>query len=196
MEIIRDNHLTVTGCEHQVKTDMGLIKNDKDWDMIGYIDMTLEDENHHPVVFDFKWTSSKSYYRDLLTANRSTQLELYRIMLGAEKHDAVERTAYFLMPEGHLYSKEEFKGPHCTQMDPENTDNIVEQLKRSYFYRKQQFDEGKVEIGEQFPLNMLEYFNDTEEKHLFPLSKDDNTGMERPNMFSNYLIFKGLQEGQ
>ena len=196
LEIIRDNHLTVTGCEHQVKTDMGLIKNDKDWDMIGYIDMTLEDENHHPVVFDFKWTSSKSYYRDLLTANRSTQLELYRIMLGAEKRDAVERTAYFLMPEGHLYSKEEFKGPHCTQMDPENTDNIVEQLKRSYFYRKQQFDEGKVEIGEQFPLNMLEYFNDTEEKHLFPLSKDDKTGMERPNIFSNYLLFKGLQEGQ
>lgn len=196
LEVIRDNHLTVTGCEHQVKADMGLIKNDKDWDMIGYIDMTLEDENHHPVVFDFKWTSSKSYYRDLLTANRSTQLELYRTMLGAEKHDAVERTAYFLMPEGHLYSKEEFKGPHCTQMDPENTANIVEQLKNSFFYRKKQLDAGTVEVGEGFPLGMLDYFNDTEEKHLFPLSKDEDKGTEKPNIFSNYLLFKGLQEGQ
>lgn len=196
LEIIRDNHLTVTGCEHQVKTDMGLLKNDKGWDMIGYIDMTLEDENHHPVVFDFKWTSSKSYYRDLLTANRSTQLELYRTMLGKEKQDTVERTAYFLMPEGHLYSKEKFMGPYCTQMDPENSDNIVEQLKQSFFYRKQQFDDGKVEVGEQFPLNMLEYFNDTEEKHLFPLSNDGETGTEKPNIFSNYTLFKGLQESQ
>ena len=195
LEIIRDNHLTVTGCEHQVKTDMGLLKNDKDWDMIGYIDMTLEDENHHPVVFDFKWTSSKTYYRDLLSANRSTQLELYRIMLGAEKRDTVERTAYFLMPEGHLYSKENFIGPHYTPINSENTDNIVEQLKQSFFYRKKQLDDGKVEVGEGFPLSMLDYFNDTEEQHLFPLS-NDGTGQEKANIFSNYRLFKGLQEGQ
>ena len=195
LEIIRDNHLTVTGCEHQVKTDMGLLKNDKGWDMIGYIDMTLEDENHHPVVFDFKWTSSKSYYRDLLSANRSTQLELYRIMLGAEKHDAVERTAYFIMPEGHLYSKEHFEGPHCTQMQPENADNIVEQLKQSFFYRKKQLDAGTVEVGEGFLLTTLDYYNDTEEQHLFPLS-NDGSGMEKANIFSNYKLFKGLQEGQ
>ena len=87
-------------------------------------------------------------------------------------------------------------GPYCTQMDPENSDNIVEQLKQSFFYRKQQFDDGKVEVGEQFPLNMLEYFNDTEEKHLFPLSSDGETGTEKPNIFSNYTLFKGLQEGQ
>jgi hypothetical protein len=110
--------------------------------MIGFIDMTLEDENHHPVVFDFKWTTSKSYHRDLLTANRSVQLELYRDMLGTEKRDAVERTAYFLMPEAHLYSKEHFEGLNCTQITPENSDNIVEQLKQSFFYRKNQLMAG------------------------------------------------------
>ena len=189
LEIIRDNHLTVTGCEHMIKKDMGLLHNDKEWDMLGYIDMTLEDENHHPVVFDFKWTSSKSYYRDLLTANRSVQLELYRTMLSAEKRDNVERTAYFLMPEGHLYSKEHFEGIHCTQLQAENDANIVEQLKQSFFYRKKQLDEGKVEVGEAFPVSMLDYYNDTEERNLFPLSTDD-TGVEKENRFSNYKLFK------
>ena len=189
MSIIRENRLTVTGCEHLVTKDMNMLKNGKEWDMKGYIDMTLEDENHHPVVFDFKWTSSKSYYRDLLTKNRSIQLELYRTMLGAEKRDTVERTAYFLMPEGHLYSKERFEGLHCTQLQPENQDNIVEQLRQSFFYRKQQLDSGKVEVGEAFPLSMLDYYNDTVVKNLFPLKADD-TGAEETNIFSNYNLFK------
>lgn len=189
LEIIRDNHLTVTGCEHLVTNDMGLLPNDKGWDMKGYIDMTLEDENHHPVVFDFKWTSSKSYHRSLLEANRSTQLELYRVMLGAEKRDMVERTAYFLMPEGHLYSKEHFNGDHCTHLRAENNDNIVEQLRQSFFYRKKQLDEGKVEVGEAFLVSRLDYYNDTAEKNLFPLSTGD-TGFEKENIFSNYKLFK------
>lgn len=194
LEIIRDNQLAVTACEHQVKTNMGLLENDNGWDMKAYIDMTLEDENHHPVVFDFKWTSSKSYHRDLLSANRSTQLELYRAMFSEEMHGFVQRTAYFLMPEGHLYSKEFFKGPHCTQMDPDNNDNIVKQICNSFFYRKRQLDEGSVEVGEGFPLAMLDYYNDTEAEQLFPLSNVD--GQLKRNIFSNYTLFKGLKEEQ
>lgn len=194
LEIIRDNRLTITACEHQVKVDMGFLKNDNGWDMKGYIDMTLEDENHHPVVFDFKWTTSKSYHRDLLSANRSTQLELYRAMLTAEKKDEVRRTAYFLMPEGNLYSKEYFKGSHCIQMQAENSDNIVEQLRNSFVYRKKQLDNGTVEVGEGFPLANLDYYNDTESEHLFPLSNDD--GQLKKNRFSNYTLFKGLKEEQ
>ena len=188
LEIICDNHLVVTGCEHLVTKDMGLLHNEKGWDMKGYIDMTLEDENHHPLVFDFKWTSS-SYYRDLLTANRSIQLELYRNMYGTEKRDVVERTAYFLMPEAHLYSKEHFEGLHCTQLTPENHDNIVEQLRQSFFYRKRQLDDGKVEVGKAFPASMLDYYNDTEENNLFPLNIDE-TGYQVDNIFSNYGLFK------
>ena len=194
LTIIRENRLTVTDCEQRVTKDMGMIKTEEGWDMIGFIDMTLEDENHHPVVFDFKWTSSKSYYRDLLTANRSIQLELYRTMLSAEKRDAVERVAYFLMPESHLYSLEHFNGLHCTQLQPANNDNIVEQLKNSFFYRKRQIDSGRIEIGEGFPSNMIDYVNDTEAQSLFPLNITD--GQQDANIFSNYTLFKGLKEGE
>ena len=194
LQIIRENKLVVTGCEHEVNKDMGLLQNDKDYDMIGFIDMTLEDENHHPVVFDFKWTSSKSYHRDLLTANRSVQLELYRDMLGTEQRDAVERVAYFLMPEAHLYSKEHFEGLNCTQITSENQDNIVEQLKRSFFYRKDQLMAGNVEIAEGFELGTIDYYNDTEANNLFPLKND--AGTEAANIFSNYNLFKGIKEGE
>ncbi len=188
LAIIRENRLAVTGCEHLVTKDMEMLENEKDWDMIGFIDMTLEDEDGHPVVFDFKWTSSKTYHRELLAKNHSTQLELYRVMLGAEKCDRVERTAYFLMPEGHLYSKEHFDGPHCTQVQPENMDNIVEQLRRSFLYRKKQLDNGTVEVGEGFPLSLLDYYNDTAADDLFPLP--DDGGIEKENIFSNYKLFK------
>ena len=194
LTILRENRLTVTGCEQRITKDMGMIKTEEGWDMIGFIDMTLEDENHHPVIFDFKWTSSKSYYRDLLEANRSIQLELYRTMLSAEKRDAVERVAYFLMPESHLYSLEHFEGLHCTQLEPANSDNIVEQLKNAFFYRKKQIDSGQIEIGEGFPCGMLDYYNATEADSLFPLNVKD--GQQETNIFSNYTIFKGLKEGE
>ena len=61
LEILKDNELKVTGCEHYVESQMnlGLPKaldkegNVKERDMLGFIDMTLEDKDGHPVVFDF-----------------------------------------------------------------------------------------------------------------------------------------------
>lgn len=198
LQILRDNHLVVTGCEHLVTKDMKLLPSNDDYDMKGYIDMTLEDENHHPVVFDFKWTTSKGtskdgYYRKLLEDNRSIQLELYRYMLSAETRDDVERTAYFLMPEAHLYSKEKFEGIHCTKLDPANKDNIVEQLRQSFFYRKEKMDEGRVEIGEGKPIENLEYTNAQQQNDLFGL-KSDKDGLQEENIFSNYKLFKIRKE--
>ena len=115
-------------------------------------------------------------------------------MLSAEKRDAVERVAYFLMPESHLYSLEHFEGLHCTQLEPANNDNIVEQLKNAFFYRKKQIDSGQIEIGEGFPCGMLDYYNATEADSLFPLNVKD--GQQETNIFSNYTIFKGLKEGE
>ena len=105
--------------------------NVKERDMVGFIDMTLEDKDGHPVVFDFKWTTWAKGYQDKLSENRSIQLELYRMMLGREKKDEVKRVAYFLMPEARLYSQEDFKGRDCHQLTSANHDNIVEQLKQS-----------------------------------------------------------------
>ena len=187
--IIKDNGLSVTGCEKYVEERMNLGLNDETGkrDMLGYIDMTLEDREHHPVIFDFKWSKSK-YYPGLLEQNRSVQLELYRHMLGAVEHDAVERTAYYLMPQNRLYSKEHFEGSRCHQISPANGDEIVGQLCRSIAYRKEQIESGLVENGLSCPPDDLEYGRDTVDKNLFPLKLDPD-GCKEGNRFTDYNIF-------
>ena len=114
------------------------------------------------------------------------QLELYRWMLGREKKDQVERVAYFLMPEARLYSQEAFKSRHCTQLIPENRDNIVEQLRKSAIYRMQQIKSGVVETNGSY--DELQYVKDTEGQGLFPLKKTDE-GTKEGNFFSQYGLF-------
>lgn len=194
LEIIHDNKLKVVACERFVKDNMRLGLPEKkdsdgnvcDYDMVGFIDMTLEDAQGNPVIFDFKWTSSKKYYPDLLLANRSIQLEMYRRMLSKETRKDVERTAYFLMPEARLYSKEYFNGVNCTQLIPENNDNIVEEVRNSILYRKEQLSQGMAETNGEF--ETLQYVNDTKIRNLFPLERDNSTGEKRGNIFSNYNI--------
>lgn len=193
LEILKKNSLSVTACEHYVEGKLGLglpVAHDKDGnvkdrDMLGFIDMTLEDKDGHPVVFDFKWTSWAKGYREKLSSNRSVQLELYRTLLGREKKDEVKRVAYFLMPDAHLYSREYFEGSHCTQIPADNDDNIVEQLRQSALYRKAQIMSGVVEVNGAF--DDLQYVKDTEENNLFPLEKEE--GMKKGNFFSQYGLF-------
>lgn len=194
LEILRENNLKVTGCERHVETNMGLglpqaIDKDgniKNRDMIGNIDMTLEDKDHHPVVFDFKWTSWGKGYQNKLTENRSVQLELYRMMLGKKLKDEVKRVAYFIMPEGRLYSQEKFEGGQCMQVSPENHDDIVTQLTQAAKYRKEQIGKGIIETNGNY--DELQYVKDTKDRGLFPLKKTED-GKKESNFFSQYGLF-------
>ena len=200
LEILKENELKVTGCELDVECQMklGLPKakdkegNIKNRDMVGTIDMTLEDKNGHPVVFDFKWTTWAKGYQDKLSENRSVQLELYRMMLGREKKYGEKRVAYFLMPEARLYSQEEFKDRNCHQLTPANRDNIVEQLKQSAMYRMDQIKSGVVETNGSF--EELQYVKDTKDKGLFPLKKNEKDGKKEGYFFSKYGLFTTKSE--
>ena len=193
LEILSENELKVTGCERHVESDMslGLPKktdaegNVKARDILGFIDMTLEDKDGHPVVFDFKWTTWAKGYQEFLQENRSVQLELYRWMLSRQENNSVERVAYFLMPDGRLYSKEPFEGRFCTQITAANTDNIVKQLRNSIIYRQQQLKAGIVETNGSF--TDLQYVKDTEAKELFPLKEEE--GIKKEFFFTKYGLF-------
>lgn len=195
LEILRDNDLKVTGCEQYVQAYLKLglpdasdkKENEGKRDVLGFIDMTLEDADGCPIVFDFKWTKWAKGYQDKLESNRSVQLELYRIMLFQKVRNEVKRVAYFLMPEARLYSKEAFKGRHCTQITPENQDNIVEKLKQSVIYRKKQLDSGIVETNGAY--DELQYVKDTEAYGLFPLKKNEEKNVKEENFFSQYGLF-------
>ena len=195
LEILKDNELKVTGCEKYVQGNLNLglpdapdkEENGRKYDVLGFIDMTLEDAEGYPIVFDFKWTTWTKGYQDKLECNRSVQLELYRIMLEQETRNEVRRVAYFLMPEARLYSKELFKGRHCTQINPKNRNNIVEELRQSVIYRKKQLENGVVETNGAY--DELQYVKDTEAGGLFPLKKDEEKNMKEENFFTQYGLF-------
>jgi hypothetical protein len=177
LDILQENELKVTGCERCLKAD----------DVLGIIDMTLEDKYGHPVVFDFKWTTWPKGYQEKLTQNRSIQLEYYRWMLQCDQKDKVERVAYFIMPDAKLYSKEAFQGEHCMKLNPENRHNIVDQLRQSILYRMEQIADGVIETNGIY--EDLQYVKDTDARGLFPLKKNDDEGTKKGNFFTQYGLF-------
>ena len=192
LDILKQNQLKVTGCERYISDFMhlGLPENPKEEtkkDVLGYIDMTLEDEVGNAVVFDFKWTNSRNYYQNLLIQNRSVQLELYRSMLAHSLGRVVSKVGYFLMPQGYLYSRESFKGSYYKPLNLENPGEIISQIKHAIVYRKAQLDRGIVETNGAF--QELQYVKDTKAENLLPLTEDEKQGTKLENTFSVYGLF-------
>lgn len=185
--VVRDNDLCVVECEKEIIRKFGLEYNP---DINGYIDMLLADRQGNLYVFDFKWTSSKNRYKDLITKNGSLQLALYKELVEKESGKPVAATAYFLMPENHLYSTYAFLGADAIQL--EETENVGKelflQIKNSHKYRCQQLSEGYIELGEGKDSSELSYVSDSSGKNLMPLRSRD--GIKDVNIFSDYNSFR------
>lgn len=195
IDIIEKDNLHVAACEMQLDGNTFGAPDDETPSMHGYADMVLARENGQHVIFDFKWTTSKSYYQGLLKKNRSSQLAIYAELLSELTDDQALPTAYFLMPIGRLYSTEEFKSYWANRIelaDDAVEGNIINKIVASYRYRRNEIMSGKIEMGEGGSLDELEYFNDTELHNLFPLKPSyDNDSLKEVNGFSNYGLFKG-----
>lgn len=187
LDIMKSNGLHVVNCEKEI---LRKLQFEGDPDIKGFVDMILGDNSNNLYVFDFKWTSSKNHYPELLKKNGSLQLALYKEMVEQELGREVAATAYYLMPENCLYSVSSFNGDHTTKLEEEeNVGKILfEQVKNSHMYRLQQISEGRIELGEGKPATDLQYAKDEIEENLMPLRKRD--GMKEANIFSNYKCFK------
>lgn len=194
LDIIEANGLTVNGCEIHYSKFVDLygagVSGDRDDDLHGYMDMKLSDPAGNHVVFDLKWTGSRTYHRNLLEKNRSTQLAVYSELLGGG--DASVATAYFIMPRGRLVSCHPFRGGNVDLVTPMNADDIMAQLINSFRYRRKQLTSGMLEIGERHPIGELTYGKDRLDFNLFPLPEGDDPGCKAENGFSSYRLFKSL----
>ena len=192
IEIIKANGLRVTDCECHLKDYFGFFPKteDREHDLSGYIDMTLEYANGEPVVFDFKWSKWKGYQKKL-KENLSIQLEIYRWLLGRSRGRDVMKVAYFLMPEHRLYSVNDFTGDNCVKVDQENDHNLLDKIKKSVAYRLDQMMNGIIEIGDGRDLTIIDYENDAEEADLIHLESYDKETHD-VSRFSNYNHFKGI----
>ena len=187
LDIMRSNKLHVVDCEKEIIRGLQFEGNPN---IKGYVDMILENDKDDLYVFDFKWTSSKSHYPDLLKKNGSLQLALYKEMVEKELGKDVAAVAYYLMPENCLYSITPFIGDHTTELEEEENvgKNLFLQVKNSYAYRLHQIQDGRIELGEGQPTDKLQYVSDTTEENLMPLRIRD--GVKETNIFSNYKCFK------
>ena len=194
LDIIETNGLTVDGCENHYSKFVDLNgkgeEGEAEDDLHGYIDMKLTDSIGRHVVFDLKWTRSRSYHKGLLEKNRSTQLAVYSELLGGAGKSVI--TAYFVMPAGRLISCYPFRGVNVEKVDQENMDDIMAQLKNACRYRRDQLASGIIENGERQPIMDLSYGKECVELNLFPLPEGEESETKAENRFSNYRLFKGF----
>lgn len=193
IDIIDKDHLHVVACEKHLDGNTFGLPDENTPAMHGFADMMLARENGQHIIFDFKWTSSKSYYQGLLQKNRSSQLAIYAELLSELTDEKLLPTAYFLMPRGRLYSTEQFKSYWSTKIEVDEgcEGDIISKIVASYRYRREEIMKGKIEMGEGMALEALDYFNDTETYNLFPLKPEYGCDdIKEVYGFSNYKNLK------
>lgn len=193
IDIIEKDQLHVVACEMKLEGNTFGLPDDNTPKMHGFADMVLARENGQHVIFDFKWTTSKSYYQGLLQKNQSSQLAIYAELLSELTEDKALTKAYFLMPRGWLYSTDDFKSYWTEKIVIENgcEGDIIKQIVASYHYRREEIMSGMIEMGEGQPLDSLKYYNDSKTQKLFPLKPDYNEdSLKSINGYSDYKNLK------
>lgn len=189
LDIVKVNHLHVTGIEHFEKSKLGF---SPDIDLLGYIDMLLANDDGVPYIFDFKWSGNQKWFGGLLRENKSLQLSLYRALVNERSSKHVGCVGYFLMPEGRLVTTGGIIGDTITtiELDEDRKNcNLIDEMRHSYTYRRKQLEQGLIEIGDGENPGALHYGQDESKLDLVPLDTDDE-GNKAGNKFSNYDCFK------
>ena len=183
--LVEENGLTVLNCEQK---EVEQLDFEEEIFMKGYIDMVLKDKDGNEVVFDLKWTSKKNKFQNMLEKNRALQLAIYQAML--KKHSgesAIVRTAYFVMPQGKLFSTDIFKGANFEQITPYSQGDVMEQLRKGYTERRVEINEGVIETADKEPVADLRYSGTA---GVFPLESEGSRPAKKvENKYSDYKCF-------
>ena len=172
VNIIQDLHLKPVQSEVEFNVNL-----DKIGAFTGSIDMVLKNTIGELVIFDFKWTETKTY-KTKLEENKAMQLVLYS--QAAEKHYGakVVGVAYYLFPKMTLFTSDFQESAHirtvkrnadAAEREPET------EIKNSYTYRRSSLNEGFVEDSELEEIEKLAYSEASKEEPLFPLDVAYNT---------------------
>ena len=170
---IIDNGLTVDACEYKFKQTEWL-EAGKGVTLGSRADMLLSDKCGGKVIFDFKYSSSKSRKSEV-EENRALQLEVYRYMAKQEfGKDTNVRVAYVHLPDVILYTADELKDIDAIKLKADRaTANVILEAARSYRFRWKQLKAGKIERVEGCEIGTGEYGEQETKIGLFPLSTYD-----------------------
>ena len=178
-EIIKNNGLTVDACEYEFKQAKWVEAGDS-VSLGSRADMLLGDNYGGKVIFDFKYSSSKSRKTEV-EENRALQLEVYRYMAKQEfGKDTNVRVAYVLLPDVTILTADDLDLPNKQDIikmkDERKAVNVMSEAANSYRFRWEQLKAGKIERVEGCVPGTGEYASQIDEQHLFPLTthKQDN----------------------
>ena len=139
------------------------------------IDFLLTDAAGRYVIFDFKWSYSKSYSKKLEN-NTSIQLELYREAVTTMYPDKqVAAVGYYIMPRKQLITSDydEIEGSklirHITPA--KSATPLIQQIRNSYTFRMDEIRRGHIEEAETMDIKNITdcYHAKEEELGLYPL---------------------------
>lgn len=170
-ETIINNGLTVEACEYEFKQAKWAEAGDG-VTLSSRADMLLGDGNGGKVIFDFKYSRSKSRKTEV-EENRALQLEVYRYMAKQEfgKNTPV-RVAYILLPDVTILTADEFDDIDTITLKSERANsNVMSEAANSYRLRWEQLKVGKIERVEGCGVGTGEYAEQTVKQNLFPLAE-------------------------
>ncbi len=141
------------------------------------IDLLLKDANDKYIIFDLKWSESKSY-QERLEQNKAMQLELYSHAIKKQYGSDVAGVAYYLFPKMTLYTTDFPTSDHVhkIKVKVEASDKkLFEEIQNSYEYRRCTLDNGFIEESELTEIAELAYTKaSTDDKPLYPIEADYN----------------------
>ena len=170
---ITDNGLTVDACEYEFRQAKWREAGDN-VTLGSRADMLLSDKYGGKVIFDFKYSSSKSRKTEV-EENRALQLEVYRYMAKQEfGKDTNVRVAYVLLPDVTIWTADEFDHIAAIKlMEDRACADVIAEAAKSYRFRWEQLKAGKIERVEGCAMGVGEYAGQEAEQSLFPLSVYD-----------------------
>lgn len=194
VKVMEENNLHVLACEPWLENSgmhfEGGIK------IGGYADMILADGSGNPVVFDFKWYPGKEdRFKKIIEENKSIQLELYKHLTQGLAGKKAKAVAYVVLPELTVVSAQCFAGENVVKVTVQNPDEeILQKLRNSYKYRREQISNGFIEEATGFAPEMISYQKDAEDMGLIPLEFDGTKEPKKqPKAYPEYEFFKGCK---
>ena len=170
-ETIINNSLIVDACEYEFKQAKWLNAGDK-VTLGSRADMLLSDMCGGKVIFDFKYSSSKSRKTEV-EENRALQLEVYRYMAKQEfGEDTNVRVAYVLLPDVTILTADKFNDIDSIKFKTDRAyADVIAEAARSYRLRWKQLKAGRIERVEGCGVGTGEYAEQALEQKLFPLAE-------------------------
>ena len=189
-ETIINNGLTVDACEYEFKL-AEWIEAGNGVTLASRADMLLSDSGGGKVIFDFKYSRSKSRKAEI-EENRALQLEVYRYMAKQEfGKDTNVRVAYVLLPDVTILTADEFDGIDAIKLKADRAcADVIAEAAKSYRFRWEQLKAGKIERVEGCVVSTGEYAEQMANIEMFPLSSYDGKVYDNDKFDKGYKNLK------